>query len=72
MACRPGAYAGSAHFVGVYRLRPVLPMVGAKIFLATNGSLDPKEITNHEVIATRAGCPAGRPLSSVAVFPAQA
>jgi hypothetical protein len=29
--------------------------------LATNGSLDPKGITHHEVIAARAGSPAGRP-----------
>ena len=36
-------------------------MVGNRdSLLAISGSLDPKGITYHEVIATRAGCPAGR------------
>jgi hypothetical protein len=43
-------------------------MVGAKIFQATIGSLDPKGITNHEVIAARAGRPAGRPCRITAWF----
>jgi hypothetical protein len=39
-----------------------LPMVGnGDSLVATNGSLDPKGVTHHEVIASRAGSPAGRP-----------
>jgi hypothetical protein len=63
MRCRAGALRGPRPLRGESTgFALSLPMVGVEIFsIATIGSLDPKGITNHEVIATRAGCPAGRP-----------
>jgi hypothetical protein len=57
--CRAGTLRGRRPLRGVYTGFALgLPMVGNEIsLLATNGSLDPKGITNHEVIATRAGVP---------------
>jgi hypothetical protein len=53
--CRAGALRGPRPLRGGYTGFALgLPLVGAKIPLATNGSLDPKGITNHEVIAAGA------------------
>jgi hypothetical protein len=37
-----------------------LPMVGTKVLDRDQRERQPKGYTHHEVIATRAGCPAGR------------
>jgi hypothetical protein len=42
------------HFVACAELRVGLPLVGAKVFQATNGSIDPEGYISHEVTAPRA------------------